>query len=373
MSRHRRSGSARGLLCALALMAWTGCPTEEPPPDTEFDPELAAALQEALDLNRGAIHAPGATLAVRVPGQPDWATASGEADLDTPVAAAPEHRFRIGSITKSYVTAVVLQLVDEGQLELDAPLSAVLPDAPHADAVTLRQLLQHTAGYEDFVDDLDFLAVMDEPHTPDELLDFVRDLPLLFEPGTGYEYSNTHFVLAGMAIEQVTGTDYAVQVHQRLLAPLALTSTFLPSDDGVPPQMARGYLGDESSFTDVTEGIHGSNPWASGEMIADAHDLVRWGAALYGGEVLPAPLQEQMLTEAVLPGGATTGYGLGCYLEDQGGVPTAGHSGSTLGFQSRLRYHEGADGPIVTATLVNNFFAEADEIDAAVWDILLTW
>ncbi|MCB9766465.1 MAG: beta-lactamase family protein [Alphaproteobacteria bacterium] len=339
-----------------------------------LDPELEAALQDTLDQERDRGEAPGATLAVYISDQGTWAGASGMGDLSAEVPTAVDDRFKVGSITKTFVATVVLQLVAEEALDLDAPLAEVLPDAPHASEVTPRQLLNHTAGYVDYVTTLTFLGSMDQERTPEELIALIADEPLQFEPGTAHSYSNTHFALLGMAIEAVTGGDYAAQVRARALEPVGLSATFVPSDQPVEGRMAHGYLGEGYDPQDVTDALSPTGPWAAGEMVSTAEDLVLWGRALYGGEVLTAAQLDAMTTDTALPDGSLAAYGLGCQIEDVEGLHTVGHSGSTHGYQSRLRYAETDDGRvIVMATLVNNFLAEADTIDAAAWAVVLRY
>jgi len=225
--------NARLLACALSL----GCADKAA--DTAaagFDPALAAALQETLDAARSRIDAPGATLTFASSARGAWSGASGESDVAAGAPAQPGDRFRIGSITKTFVAAAVLQIEGEGLLALDDPLTTWVPDAPHADAVTYRQLLNHTAGYEDYVEDLGFLASLDVERTPWELLAFIEGAPLRFEPGADFAYSNTHYVLLGMAMEAAEGEDYAASLRRRFLDPLGLDDTSLPSHEEEPPR-----------------------------------------------------------------------------------------------------------------------------------------
>ncbi|MCB9795043.1 MAG: beta-lactamase family protein [Alphaproteobacteria bacterium] len=347
-------------------------------PDTDsaeaFDPALAADIQDALDAERRHIDAPGAALAVSLPGQPLGLFASGEADLEAALAVSPDMVFRVGSITKTFVSAALMQEVEAGRVDLDAALSTWLPEAPHADEVSLRQALTHRSGFPDYVETLTFLSELDRRWTPEELLALIADDALLFEPDTGYRYSNTNYVLAGLVLEQVTGQSYTDELHARFIDPLGLESTFLPSADAVTVTQALGYLGEGDDPEEVTEALDASGPWAAGEMVSDVSDLVAWAQALYGGELLGAAALAEVTTpysEGVEAGAYGPGaYGLGCYIQEVEGFATVGHSGSTLGYEARMRYAETEDGPIVVVTLVNNFLSEADEIDIAVWEIL---
>ncbi len=358
------------LACARSEEGDDDSVTEDSPP--AFDPILASQLQEALDRSRQEIAAPGASVAVYLAGEGMWQGVSGEADLATHLPIDSTQRFRVGSITKTFVATVILQMEEEDLLNRGDLLAEWVPDAPYSDQVTLQHLLTHTAGYPDYVYTAEFLSTLDQPRTPEELLALIAGEPLDFAPGTDFSYSNTHYVLLGMVIGAVAGKNYAEEVSSRLSEPLSLDNTFLPSWEGTPDDLAHGYLGTLDEPIDVTFEMDASGPWAAGEIVSDAADLVRWASALYGGEVLTEASLTAMTTEEILPDGTGTGYGLGCYLDEVGGRVTFGHSGSTYGYQSRLRYREGEEGgEMVVATLVNNFFAEADEIDAALWEVLL--
>lgn len=336
--------------------------------DPPFDPALAATLQASLDTHCAAISANGCALGVQVPGEPRFLAATGLADAATGRATDPADTFRIGSITKSFVAAWVLQLEAEGRLSLDDPLAAHLPDAPHADRVTLAQLLDHTAAYEDYVRQGAFLSDLGRSWTPAELVAIVADMPLEAEPGVRFEYSNTHFVLLALAAEAASGETWGGAVEDRFTGPLGMGATSVPSAEGTLPT-AHGYLGGGAGARDVTTEIDPSGPWASGEIIADAGDLLTWGEAAWGAGLLTPAQAAALSSPRVVTDEPPEQYGLATYIDEVQGQVTVGHSGSTHGFQSRLRVLPG-DPPIIVATLVNSFTAEADEIDAAIWAAL---
>lgn len=334
--------------------------------DPEFDPTLGAAFQDALDKSTRLVDAPGASAAVYVPEKGLWLGVSGDANLDPVVPMSTDNLLRIGSITKTFVGTVILQLAEEGSLSLDDPLDIYLPEVPHAAEVTLRQLMNHTAGYADYVETLTFLGSLNQHRSPEQLIALIADEPLRFTPGTGFAYSNTHFVLLGMVIEQVTRSDYQTQVHDRLLDHNNLKHTLLPTVDSLTGTLAHGYVGDPP--LDVTDDIDPSGPWAAGEMLAPANELVMWAQALYGGGELDSASLAEMTTPTTLPDGSLLDYGLACYVQEVGGAVTWGHSGSTHGYQSRLRYRP--DDGAVVVVLVNSYFSEADTIDASLWELL---
>jgi D-alanyl-D-alanine carboxypeptidase len=244
-------------------------------------------------------------------------------------------RFRAGSITKSLVATVVLQLVGEGRAALDDP---------GEDRVTLRQLLQHTSGIADYGEsdrfrDLygtteDVVALRHRTWSPPELLAFVAGQPRLFEPGSSWAYSSTNYLLLGLLIERITGHPYAAEVERRILRPLGLRDTELP---GANPRIAgphlHGYLrGGDQQPVDVTAFNH-SFAGAAGELVSSTTDLNRFFQELLTGRLLaPAQLTEMC---AVQPTGQGFDYGLGIAkrrLAD--GTTVWGHNGGTFGFET---------------------------------------
>jgi len=354
-------------LLPVLLFACSGVESSDDVGD--FDPAWIAEVQGTIDDTREDIMAPAAVVTVRLADGRMASWASGLADIETEEPVTVDHVFRFGSITKTFVAAAALELVDEGVLELDASLAAVLPGVPLAEQVSLRQTLGHTTGIPDYVSNLTFLADIDQDWPPESLLDLVDDEPLLFEPGTGHDYSNSNYVLIGMAIEAVTGQDYGEVLRERYLEPLNLDNTFIPTIETIDAPEARGYLGVGDEQSDVTDSLNPTGPWAAGEMAADLADVLSWAMALYGGDVL-TEAQLDLMTTPVETSVSPERYGMGCQIDDFLNMTTVGHAGSTYGFQSRLRYVETDEGTIVVATMVNSTFSEADDIDEAVWALL---
>src|SRR5690606_19846527 len=213
-----------------------------------------------------------------------------------------DESFRIGSITKTFVATVILQLVDEKLIKLGDPIDRYLPDlVPDGDAMTVRQILNHTSGLYDYMKgdgwSTNRWRGQDRyrDYTPRELLDEAFAHRPYFRPGQGFRYSNTNYIVAGMLIERVTARSYGAEIHRRILTPLRLSSTVIPgSDAGLPePALhATGELGDKASV-EVTE----QNPsldWAAGEMSSTTADLDRFFDALLGAELISARSLAQM-------------------------------------------------------------------------------
>jgi D-alanyl-D-alanine carboxypeptidase len=263
-------------------------------------------------------------------------------------------RFRAGSITKTFVSVVVLQLVDEGEVALDGSVAEYLPEYGLDQRITVRMLLQHTSGLFNYTGEAnpdgtiepgipllgeEFAANRFRTYTPDELVAVSLSKPARFEPGTSWSYSNTNYVLAGQLIERLTGTPYAVQVRKRILAPLGLRETTLPgTSPRIPGPHAHGYYAfpDEGRLRVLD--VSWVNPtWAgaAGELISTTRDLDTFVTALTGGRLLPADLLAEM--RDALPLTETVGYGLGLMTVDNGpdcGGRYEGHNGGMHGYGS---------------------------------------
>jgi D-alanyl-D-alanine carboxypeptidase len=259
---------------------------------------------------------------------------------DEPVPVAG--RFRAGSITKSLVATVVLQLVGEGRLGLDDTLQQWLPGSlPDGGRISMRHLLQHTSGVVNYTNAASFRAVYrtpadivrlrDRTWTPRELVALVEGLPLLFEPGTSWMYSNTNFVLLSMIVERLTGVGYAAEVRRRILRPLGLRHTQLPGTD---PLLAgphpHGYLAVQDEPVDITE-FNPSVAGASGELISTAAELNLFFRALIDGRLLGPSEQKQMRIARATPHDYE--YGLGLMTRQvSAGTRLWGHRGDIFGY-----------------------------------------
>ena len=243
---------------------------------------------------------PGAVAVASGPGFHEEG-AAGLADVETGERLTPKHRFRIASVTKIFVATVVLQLVDEGALDLDGDA------APIAEGVTIRQLLNHTSGLQDFFDDIvEFFEPYRQdpayrwPLTHREVLALIKERPLLFPPGTGWSYTGSNYLPLGLLVEETTGTSLAEELRRRITEPLGLDATLLHAGVPAPEGTARGYLPPDNplvpgpGLVDATD-LDMSFSWAGGGMVSTAADVARFLRALLGGEVLPDRLRAEML------------------------------------------------------------------------------
>jgi D-alanyl-D-alanine carboxypeptidase len=238
----------------------------------------------------------------------------GKADLENGVAATAASVYRLGSITKQFTAAAVLQLVDGGLVELDAPIRRYLPTVPAAwGAAQVRQLLNHTGGIPSYTDLGDpWYRRFGEAMTPDTLVALTGGQPLRFLPGTKWEYSNSGYVLLGMLVEKVSGHPWAEEIQTRFSGPLGLTDTQNCLTGPVIPRRVHGYQETPSGWENSVF-LDMSQPYAAGALCSTLGDLVRWNRALHTGKVVSKASYAQMITPegAAKSGALAYGFGLG--------------------------------------------------------------
>jgi D-alanyl-D-alanine carboxypeptidase len=277
--------------------------------------------------------------------------ASGAADLRTGRAMQPHVRFRAGSVTKSFVATVVLQLVADGKLSLSDPVDRWLPGVlSYGDQINIRQLLNHTSGVPHNAPMLwrSLYGSRDGRFriwTPRAQIALVADLPPLFPAGTGWAYTNVGYTLLGLIIEAATGTRLGTQLSRRIFRPLGLRDTSFPvTATGIPSPMSRGYSLPLSPQLDVLDGplidFTAQNPsyaWAAGGLISNLRDLEHFFRALLRGELLPAQLLSAMLASVAVPRASLPlplfdRNGLGIIETDTPAGPLVGAAGGIPGF-----------------------------------------
>ena len=266
--------------------------------------------------------------------------AAGVADVTTGRPARPDMRHRVGSITKSFVAATVLQLVAEGKVGLDDPVGRWLPDLVPGEVgqrVTVRMLLNHTSGIGNYTEAIldsyaEVISVGQTRFTPEELVQIGLSLPRTGAPGDHHSYSNTGYVIAGLLIEKVTGGDAPAEVTRRVIRPLGLRDTYFPGAD-------RAIRGPHAGAHFAVFGVRDfatydmSWAWTAGELISTPSDLDTFYRALLGGRLLPPAQLAQMRTTVPMdpaqPDGG--GYGLGLYWLPTPCGPAWGHDGGVIG------------------------------------------
>jgi D-alanyl-D-alanine carboxypeptidase len=296
------------------------------------NPRLQALLDELV-----ANGASGALARVD-DGRHTWRLAAGAARLEPRQRLTPAARFRVGSVTKSFVSTVTLQLVGRKRLRLDDTVERWVPGlVPNGDGITLRMLLNHTSGLFDYTDDPAFLQriVQDptRPATPRELVAVATAHPPTFPPGTGWAYSNTNYIVTGLILQAATHRSVERLVRDRILRPLGLRGTYFPArDPDIAGYHAHGYAPPAltgAGYVDVTR-FAPSLAWTAGAIVSTVDDLDRFYTALLGGRLLrPAQLREMTTTVRARP---TVGYGLGLFAERRACGTVWGHDGGIPGY-----------------------------------------
>jgi D-alanyl-D-alanine carboxypeptidase len=294
-------------------------------------------LQEKLDAVT-AVSAVGALAEVR-DGHQVWRGGSGVAVRGTSRPVPVGGQFRAGSITKTFVATVVLQLVDEGELRLDDSVEHWLPGAvPNGQNITVRQLLNHTSGLYDYTktlppfDSQEFRDLRWRSWTADELIaPALAHAPQFEPPGTAYSYSSTNYILLGQLIHKITGHPYAEEIKRRLITPLGLTGTTMPgTSPWIPDPHPHGYLPSGAGLIDFTN-MNPSLFGASGDIISTGTDLNHFFAALLGGQLLSPQLLKEMKTAGTKDGT----YGLGLSWHDTTcGTRLYGNDGDVLAYEA---------------------------------------
>lgn len=276
----------------------TATPTPSPVPLQAFDPDLAAELQRILDQTVADGFIPGAVLVVQIPGYEPWEGASGIADRKSGTPMTPDTRVRIASISKVFTAIVVLQLVEEGRIDIDAPMTQWLPDlVPNGQQITVRNLLNHTTGLYDYVEDRDFInrgyQNPERVWAPYEMVEYAVQYPPAFAPGTpgAWDYSSTNYVILGMIVEQVTGNTLAREMRTRIFEPLNLAHTYFAPDEAVQGPQARGYR-HQVDQTDVAMSI----AFGTANMVSTVGDLRKFGQAIQNGTLLRPETMELLYT-----------------------------------------------------------------------------
>ncbi|MEV0680726.1 serine hydrolase domain-containing protein [Actinosynnema sp. NPDC050436] len=329
-----KRGIAAVAVAWLAVLGTGGTAVAQPAPSgTRIDRQV---VQRALDEMATGGGVAGVQIRV-VDGRDRFTARAGVAEWGTAKPVPTDGRFRAGSITKTFVSTVVLQLVGEGRIGLDEPIGRYLPGLlPDGDKITVRMLLQHTSGLFNYTAALPlgpdgFETIRYKDWTPQEILSIATSKPLEFPPGTAFSYSNSNYVVAALLIEKITGKPYDAAVSHRVLRPLGLHDTSVPGHRRhIPGPHAHGYYTVDGRVVDVTE-LNPSVAYGAGEIISSTADLDRFVDALLDGRLLK-PAQQAELTRA-LP--FTEGYGLGLeQIPLPCGVTVYGHTGGIPGYSS---------------------------------------
>ena len=298
------------------------------------------AKADAVLASSYAADAPGAAAIVVDDGKVVYASGRGLADVAGKRAITPDTVFRLGSITKQFTSAVILQLVEEGKVSLSDPLSKFLPDYPKPGSdATVAQLLNHTSGIQSYTGIPGFMSgpKPSQPFTTAALVAEFKDMPVEFDRGAKWNYNNSGYVLLGAIIEKVTGKAWHEAVTDRLAKPLGLKSIRYVVDERTIPAMALGYTMKEGKVQ-LARPIHPSVPHAAGALVGNVRDLAKWAQALHHGKVVKSESYKQMIAPTKLTDGKEVPYAFGLENEDVRGHGAIAHGGGIFGFSTNGIY-----------------------------------
>lgn len=363
------------LTIQLCLQTFTGsaasvCYAQAKPQEKPVarDAQLRHQLQEKLDAFHAAGKFPGATVGVVLADGTSFGLAVGLSDVSAKRAMSPDDLLLQGSVGKTYVAAVALQLIGEGKIGLDDKIEKWLgrdtwfARLPNARDITVRMLMKHTSGLVRYEVNEKFTADLtrqpDKVWKPQELVSYILDAPAPFAAGKGWNYSDTNYIVLGMIIERVTGKTYYQELERRILKPLALSRT-IPSDKRMIRGLSQGYAGAGNPFggTDamISDGKFAINPqfeWTGGGIASTSEDLARWAKMLYEGKAFESSLLPQMLDGVPARLGPESKYGLGVIIRPTALGLTYGHSGFFPGYLTEMMYFP--ESKIAIAVQVNS-------------------
>ncbi len=298
--------------------------------------DKAAQIDELLSRYHGWRQFNGTAL-VAESGKVIYKKGFGLANMEWNIPNTPDTRFRLGSITKQFTAALILQLVQEGKIQLDDPMSKYVPDYPKkiADRVTVHHLLTHTSGIPSYTGLSNFMKDHSrDPYTPVEFLKIFRDLDFEFEPGSKFNYNNSGYFLLGVIIEKVTGKSYAEALQERIFGPLKMSSSGYDLHSPLMNKRAGAYQATLDGFENAPY-LDMSIPYAAGSLHSTVEDLYLWDQALYTDQVVSAKSRDRMFT----PDKNNYAYGWSIRKDSVPGggerkVTIVGHGGGINGFNT---------------------------------------
>lgn len=357
------------MLCAgaCALLALSGCATVPPQTTLQTRAEQTAVyLANAYDLE-----GPGAAFIVTQGRETLASGAVGHADVEWGIPNDQDTVFRLGSISKSVTAIAVLDLVEQGVLDLDAPVSAYAPSLPTVIGdVTLRQLMSHRSGLAEHAFNPALLEFIWLPMTTDKVIELQADAPASFAPGERYEYVNFNYVVVAHVIEKATGQSFVDYINGDLFARHRISGAHYDEHDRIIPKRAEFYTEKDGALINAAD-IDMSHVSAAGALMSSARSLAEWAALLMSGDLVSNASLALAWTAEPLPNGAPTEYGLGFNVATMCGERVLWHTGLTPGAKAGYVIIPGQS--LFTAVLSNAFHAPNPYVamrDAA--SILLT-
>ncbi len=276
---------------------------------------------------------PGVSLAVIRNGEIVLARGYGYANIEHQAPVKPETIFQSGSMGKQFTATAVMLLMEDGKLSIDDKITKYFPDSPEAwRNITIRHLLTHTSGMTDYPEDFDYRR----DYTEADLYERVKQIPLAFQPGEKWSYSNLGYMMLGILIHKVSGKFYGDFLQERVFKPLGMSSTRVINEADIIPNRASGYRLDKGELKNQNWVSPSLNTTADGALYLNVYDMAKWDAALYTEKVLKRSSLDQMWTPVKLNDGQTYPYGFGWGLGNIKGHRFVQHGGSWQGFKAQI-------------------------------------
>lgn len=287
--------------------------------------------------------------------------AFGSANKEWNIPNTVETKFRIGSNTKTFTAAAILQLVDSGLVRLDDSLCKFFSDFPKGDSVTIRMLLNHTSGIKNYSGIRNFTSIHTLPYAKDSIVAFFKNQPYDFTPGTRWAYNNSAFFLLGCIIEKVSGQSFSAYIEKYMLPKADMRNTGLNNLDSILENRAAGYQRTNTGWKNAVY-ISMEFPFSAGAMYSTAEDLYKWNTALYSGKILSSPLLQEMTAPTM------NNYGLGLRIDSFYKHKRIGHSGTIPGFESHNVWFPAEDLSIILLTNNESNLNEiSEEVEAIIF------
>jgi D-alanyl-D-alanine carboxypeptidase len=351
------------VLLLLTCSAEANAQTERP---TEIQKKIDKVAMDAISKTG----VPSASVAIVKDGQIAYLHAYGSARLDPETPANPEMRYSIGSISKQFTAAALLLLQEQGKLSLDDKVSKFVPGLTRADDVTVRQLLSHTSGYQDYWPQDYVMPMMLQPVDSRKILDTWAHKPLDFDPGTKWQYSNTNYVIAGLIVEKASGEPLLQFLQQEIFTPLKMKSVADTDKAKLGNTDPAGYM--RYALGPARPAPKEGSGWlfAAGELAMSAEDLAKWDISIIDQALLKPASYHDFETEVLLKNGLGTGYGLGVRVRSELGHRSLSHGGEVSGFTSENMLFP--DERVALVVLTNQDASDVSEaITSAIAPLLL--
>lgn len=308
---------------------------------------------------------PGLALAVVKDGKIVLARGYGLANVEHQVPVKPETIFQSGSTGKQFTATAVMMLVEEGKLGLDDRITKYFPDAPQSwSNITIRHMLTHTSGMTDYTPDFD----LRRDYTEDELYARIKPIPLAFQPGEKWSYSNLAYVMLGLLIHKVSGKFYGDFLQERVFKPLEMSTARVISEADIVPNRAAGYRVVNGQLKNQEWVSPTLNTTADGALYLTVYDMAKWDAALYTEKLLKRASLEEMWTPVKLNDGKTHPYGFGWALGAVRGHRIVEHGGAWQGFKAQITRY--VDDKLAVIVFANQIRANQSKLAQGVAAIL---